>query len=934
MGSRRRTAEAIDAPGLVANASGAAWLDSGAADSDHRVREVFLADAALMAQAGPPPLLCHAPAVAGKLGCGRFPALDLLELFAFVHPAIFCLPTVRGLASALGLPLPETLIAEAALLPDIADRLLATLALDDDEAKGEAAPIAAAMARGGWPWSPAVQSVLGSAAQGGLDVWNRLPEWSEHAPSGQAGSEPVEPAEARARLTALLGGDAEPRPQQADYASAVCASFQPREADGEAIVTLAEAGTGVGKTLGYIAPASLWAEKNQSPVWLSTFTKNLQRQIDQELDSLYPEPALKARKVVVRKGRENYLCLLNLEDAARAIAGNAEGVVAVGLMARWARRTRDGDMVGGDFPAWLVGLVGRNRSLGLTDRRGECIFSACPHYRKCFIERGVRRARRADMVIANHALVMTQAALHGMLAGGDGDDDDSTLPTRYVFDEGHHVFNAADSAFSAHLTGVEAAELRRWVLGAESSGRRGGASRARGLARRMEDLVADDETAEKLDAALKAARYLPGPEWRQRLAEGSPRGPAEKFLSLTRRQVLARSDGRGGYSLEAETAPAIDGLLDAAIVLDRYLAALAEPLNGLAQRLAKRLDDEADELDSATRQRIEAMCRGFARRGGVTIVAWRQMLADLATAKPEAGGTPENPETPPTYLDWFSIERSDGHEIDVGMHRHWIDPTIPFAEHVVKRAHGVLITSATLRDGTGDGETDWRAAESRTGARHLARPPLRAETPSPFDYAAQTRILVITDVRRDATDQVAAAYRELFRASGGGGLGLFTAISRLRAVQSRIAGPLEGGGIPLYAQHVDALDTSTLVDIFRAEENACLLGTDAVRDGVDVPGRSLRLIVFDRVPWPRPDLLHRARRAGAEARGYDDMLTRLKLRQAFGRLVRRADDKGVFVLLDSGLPSRLASAFPDGIEPRRVGLAEAITEIKEFLPHP
>ncbi|MCH7944134.1 MAG: ATP-dependent DNA helicase, partial [Proteobacteria bacterium] len=260
-----------------------------------------------------------------------------------------------------------------------------------------------------------------------------------------------------------------------------------------------------------------------------------------------------------------------------------------------------------------------------------------------------------------------------------------------------------------------------------------------------------------------------------------------------------------------------------------------------------------------------------------------------------------------------------------------IDPTIPFAEHVVGPAHGVLITSATLRDATGDGEADWRAAESRTGARHLVRPALRAETPSPFDYAAQTRVLVIGDVRRDATDQVAAAYRELFLASAGGALGLFTAISRLRAVHQRIVKPLEGAGIALYAQHVDALDTATLVDIFRAEEDACLLGTDAVRDGVDVPGRSLRLIVFDRVPWPRPDLLHRARRAAAGGKGYDDMLTRLKLRQAFGRLVRRADDKGVFVLLDAALPSRLASAFPDGVTVRRVGLAEAIAEVGDFL---
>ena len=102
--------------------------------------------------------------------------------------------------------------------------------------------------------------------------------------------------------------------------------------------------------------------------------------------------------------------------------------------------------------------------------------------------------------------------------------------------------------------------------------------------------------------------------------------------------------------------------------------------------------------------------------------------------------------------------------------------------------------------------------------------------------------------------------RELFLAAGGGALGLFTAIARLREVHRRIAEAMERSGLALYAQHVDAMDTGTLVDVFRAERDACLLGTDAVRDGIDVPGRSLRLVVFDRVPWPRPDLLHRARR--------------------------------------------------------------------------
>ena len=81
---------------------------------------------------------------------------------------------------------------------------------------------------------------------------------------------------------------------------------------------LAEAGTGVGKTLGYIAPASLWAEKNRGSVWISTYTRNLQTQIAGELDRLYPDPECKARRVVVRKGRENFLCLLNYEDARRA----------------------------------------------------------------------------------------------------------------------------------------------------------------------------------------------------------------------------------------------------------------------------------------------------------------------------------------------------------------------------------------------------------------------------------------------------------------------------------------------------------------------------------------------------------------------------------------------------------------------------------------
>jgi ATP-dependent DNA helicase DinG len=896
-----------DCPAVAASLSEAAVILPGAAP-----RLLPAAEAARALRGRPMPILCHAPTVARRLGVARFPALDLLELYAFARPARFCLPTPAGLARALGLPAPEGLEDAVRLLRRAADALLAALA-EPDFRDMDAAPIARAMGDGGWPWAPHVLAALArrgfatddARPRQGLDVWVRLPSWPESAPEPAAGHRPVSAAEARARLAQMVGAGAEPRPQQSDYASAVAAAFQPRETEGAPHFVIAEAGTGVGKTLGYLAPASVWAEKNGGTVWISTYTRNLQRQIDGELDRLHPEPHVKARRVVVRKGRENYLCLLNYEDAlARAVS-----LVALGLVARWARLTRGGDIAGGDFPAWLADLVGPRDTLALADRRGECVYAACAHYGRCFVERTVRQARRADLVVANHALVMAQAALGGL--------DDGSVPTRLVFDEGHHVFDAADSAFSAELSGRRGAELRRWLLGAE--GARG--SRARGLSRRIVDLAeADGPTGAALAQVLDGALALPAPGWQARLAEGRTRNPAEAFLALVRRQVYARAAGpEAGYDLETSTAPPVDGLGAAAAGLETALAALSRPMKALAGRLMALMDEQAASLETAQRQRIEAVARGLVRRAESEVDAWRSMLGALAA------------ETPAAFVDWFSVSRDQGRDVDAAMHRHWVDPTIPFARHVAGPAHGVLVTSATLRDGTGDNDADWAAAEAMTGAAHLAAPAVRAQVPSPFDYAAQTRVFVVTDVRRNDPVQVAAACRELFLAAGGGALGLFTAIARLRAVHARIAGPLEAAGLPLLAQHVDSMDTASLVDIFRAEEDACILGTDAIRDGVDVPGRSLRLVVFDRVPWPRPTILHRARRAAFGGAAWDDRIVRLRLKQGYGRLVRRGADCGVFVMLDAAMPSRLAGAFPDGVAVRRLGLAEAVAETRAFL---
>ena len=89
-----------------------------------------------------------------------------------------------------------------------------------------------------------------------------------------------------------------------------------------------------------------------------------------------------------------------------------------------------------------------------------------------------------------------------------------------------------------------------------------------------------------------------------------------------------------------------------------------------------------------------------------------------------------------------------------------------------------------------------------------------------------------------------------------------------------------------------------------------------------------------RGPWdPKLDkeTLIEALRLMVLTRAYDDRITRLRLKQAYGRLVRRADDRGVFVLLDPMMPSRLAGAFPPGVEVQRTGLAEAVKEVAAFL---
>ena len=305
-----------------------------------------------------PMIMLNAPLVGNRLGYPDLSGLDLLELFAFVHPARFAVPTPKGIAHALGLAEPEGDEAAALFLREAAAALLDTLAHGVARARGRlgvgAGALPAALELGGRgrraaaPGPSATSAGCSPACPNG----RRKAAGRRRARSGS--TSPTR----RSRLERLVGEDAEVRDGQRDYAAAAAAVFDPRRHEDQPNLLLAEAGTGIGKTLGYLAPASLWAEQADGAVWVSTYTKALQRQLDREGERLFPDAAERKARIVIRKGRENYLCLLNLEDALQGgFAGRA--AILAQLAARWAAYTRDGDMVGGDLPGWLTSLFRR-----------------------------------------------------------------------------------------------------------------------------------------------------------------------------------------------------------------------------------------------------------------------------------------------------------------------------------------------------------------------------------------------------------------------------------------------------------------------------------------------------------------------------------------------------------------------------------------------
>jgi len=671
-------------------------------------------------------------------------------------------------------------------------------------------------------------------------------------------------------------GSFEDRPSQRDMAAYIADLYN----DGG--VGLLEAGTGVGKSFAYLVPALAWARANGERTVVSTNTINLQEQLvgkDLPILARALGSGEHSPSFALLKGWRNYICLLRLaqardeEDSLFEDERRAE----VEALAAWAARTSDGSLA--DLPDEPSGDVWD----AVAAESDLCTRLKCPHFERCFLFQARRRAAEADVVVVNHHLLASDLAVR---MASDNWQEAAVLPPyrRLVLDEAHHVEDVA----AMHL-GTQASRLGvdRLLSRLEKNGR-GLLPTLRSALFGRDDLLSAasrDLLQQSLADALAAAR----------------RAADAVFVLLAR-----RLDGEPGPTpvLRLRDEFKDDGVWQdgLGVGLDNLLLALAQLAQGaetVADRLA--LDDPSER-----RAQLLAELRGVVRRLDA-------MAAGLTAAlRPPPGGA--------AAVRW--LERRGRKAANVSLAAVPLDLAPVLKENLFDRIETVVLTSATLAAG---GEFSY--LEARLG---LDLPPSRVRVreihASPFDFPSQCLFGVPTDLPEPRDDEaghdaaVTRALVELAHASDGGMFVLFTSHGALRRTAEAVRGEL-GGRWPLLVQGEGQRDQ--LLRRFRDAGSAILLGTDSFWEGVDVPGRALRVLILAKLPFKVPsDPLTAARLERLEAAGLNGFAhylvpnAALKLKQGFGRLIRSRSDVGAVLLLDRRVVTkRYGALILEGLPP-------------------
>ena len=686
----------------------------------------------------------------------------------------------------------------------------------------------------------------------------------------------------------------EDRPGQRDMAAYIADAYN----DGG--IALLEAGTGIGKSFAYLVPALEWARVNGERTVVSTNTINLQEQlVGKDLPILARAFSTGDRAVTfaLLKGWRNYLCLSRLEQARagqESLFDDARGA-ELDAIAGWAARTADGSL------SDLVEEPSNEVWDAVAAESDLCTRLKCPHFDRCFVFAARRRAAEADVVVVNHHLLASDLAVR---IASDNWQEAAVLPPyrRLVLDEAHHLEDVA----AQHLgTQVSMLGVQRLLGRLERNGR--------GL---LPALAAELSTHEDLLGA--ASRDLLGRTVLDALG-AARRWADELFARLGRRldteQVLRFTDA---FAEDGVWREGLD------VALDNLLIAFSKLRDGV-ETIADRLsiDDPAE-----MRTRLIGELRGVVRRLDAAAEGLK------ATLQPVGYRAPVGP-----AVRW--MERRGRRTPNLTLSAVPLDLAPVLKDALFDRVETVVLTSATLAAGG-----EFTFLEERLG---LSLPPSRVTVreilPSPFDFGAQCVFGIPTDIPEPRDDEsghgaaVARVLLELAHASDGGIFALFTSHGALRRAADAVRGHV-GARWPLLVQGEGQRDQ--LLRRFRDAGSAILLGTDSFWEGVDVPGRALRVLILAKLPFKVPTepltaaRLERLTQAGVDGfTHYLVPLAALKLKQGFGRLIRTKSDVGAVVLLDRRVVTkRYGASMLEGLPPASKAIGnwpEVRQELEEFF---
>lgn len=617
-------------------------------------------------------------------------------------------------------------------------------------------------------------------------------------------SEELDPRAVLAHVVEAIGG--KPREGQEQMVDAV---YEALTSEAHLMV---EAGTGTGKSLGYLVPAMVWSALSGQRATISTATLALQRQIIGQ-DAPAVTRAIRSLsgkhvEVALLKGWNNYACLRKVDGGYPeddALLSRAEGEVGATATGEEVMRARE----------WALGSDTGDRDdlvPGVSDRawnqisipKRECIGERCPLRAECFPQLARVKADEADVVVTNHALLGIQSSGMPVLPESDA----------FVVDEAHDLVDRVTTQLTRSLAGYD----------------------LRSLARMLRQAGLDDEGLP--DASDELTEVLAG-----------------------------MNEGR--------------------------ILRVSEPLRDVMARILGKMQSAGEQVSSLSSSNEEANATKQVLRSRITVTA--EMCMDFLSDAVEQG----------KLVAWVS-EFNENYTLYLAP----LDVSASIATNLFENT-GVVLTSATLKVG---GSFD--PVAGRVGFTYPSQGPWTGlDVGSPFDAPKQGILYVASHLRAPGRDGYGEGHLQevldLIEASKGGALCLFT--SKAGAVRAAEY-VRERSDLPVLCQGEDQL--STLLEDFAADPSASLFGTLSLWQGVDVPGQTCRLVIIDRIPFPRPDdPLIQARTQAASEAGRNPFMTvsathaALLLAQGAGRLLRRVDDRGVVAILDSRLRTARYAGF-------------------------